>query len=70
MVAWTKARKTVENAELVKAAQVYAMSKKGVEAQYIKHASTWLNGGCWDDEPDARVLSAGEQMIETGFGDE
>ena len=24
------------------------------ERQFIKHASTWLNGGCWDDELEVR----------------
>lgn len=30
----------------------YAAYSRGVEARFIKHPTTWLNRGCWDDEQD------------------
>lgn len=38
--------------ELIAGASFYAMEKKLSDPQYIKHPATWLNGGCWQDEPD------------------
>jgi len=38
--------------QLIAAARFYAMEKKLTDPQYIKHPATWLNGGCWQDEPD------------------
>lgn len=28
----------------------YALHVRGTEERYIKHPTTWLNRGCWDDE--------------------
>lgn len=36
--------------KLIEGANLYALESKGKEAQYIKHPSTWLTGGCWLDE--------------------
>ncbi len=30
--------------------QRYAQHMRGTEERYIKHPTTWLNRGCWDDE--------------------
>jgi len=41
----------------------YALSRKAAEG-FVKNATTWLNGGCWDDEceaapkPESRVATA------------
>lgn len=37
---------------LIDAAQKYAVhvSENCIEEKYIKHPTTWLNQGCWDDE--------------------
>lgn len=37
---------------LVNAAEQYSERMAGSDPQFIKHPSTWLNQGCWDDEPD------------------
>jgi hypothetical protein len=37
-------------AKLLAAAKAYHEAKTGTEAKYIKHPTTWLNNGCWDDE--------------------
>lgn len=33
-------------------ARRYAGERVGQDAKYTKHPSTWLNGRCWEDEPD------------------
>lgn len=33
-------------------AKRYAVERAGQDAKYTKHPSTWLNGRCWEDEPD------------------
>jgi hypothetical protein len=38
--------------QLIAGASFYAMEKKLTEPQFVKHPATWLNGGCWQDEPD------------------
>jgi hypothetical protein len=37
---------------LISGAKFYAMEKKLTDPQYVKHPATWLNAGCWQDEPD------------------
>lgn len=31
----------------------YARERSGQDPTYTKHASTWFNGECWNDQPDA-----------------
>ncbi|MCX4450639.1 helix-turn-helix domain-containing protein [Streptomyces sp. NBC_01789] len=51
--AWIAAIKRGANPErMVDAAAEYARERVGQEAQYTKHPATWLNKGCYDDEPD------------------
>ncbi|MFG3173699.1 helix-turn-helix domain-containing protein [[Kitasatospora] papulosa] len=38
--------------QMVEAAASYARERVGQEAQYTKYPATWLNKGCYDDEPD------------------
>jgi hypothetical protein len=47
--AYAKALKIASPDKLIEGAKRYAAEKVG--DAYIKHPSTWLNGGCWDDEP-------------------
>jgi hypothetical protein len=37
--------------ELLAGAQVYAQARAGQDPQFTKLPTTWLNGGCWADEP-------------------
>ncbi|MFF3998597.1 helix-turn-helix domain-containing protein [Streptomyces cyaneofuscatus] len=51
--AWVAALKRGADPErMVTAAAEYARERVGQEAQYTKHPATWLNKGCYDDEPD------------------
>jgi hypothetical protein len=47
--AFAKALKFTTLDKLLAGARRYAAEKYG--DRYIKHPATWLNGGCWDDEP-------------------
>lgn len=38
--------------QLIAGAYIYAMAQKFSEPEYVKHPATWLNAGCWMDEPD------------------
>ncbi|MCA1185783.1 hypothetical protein LCD36_04860 [Saccharopolyspora sp. 6T] len=64
--AWKKATKAHDADHLVSEAQRWAelWSREGRDKQYIPHASTWLNGERWADEPPApklRAVSGGYQ---------
>jgi hypothetical protein len=37
--------------QLLNGAMRYAAERSNQDPKYTKHASTWLAGGCWDDEP-------------------
>jgi hypothetical protein len=37
--------------ELLAGAMRYAAERSGQDPKYTKHPSTWLQGGCWADEP-------------------
>lgn len=51
--AWSKAIKANDPRELINAAARYAQQQADPQRrQYTKHPATWLNGGCWDDEPE------------------
>lgn len=51
--AWQKAIKATDPQTIIDAAAKYATSVNGKERQFVKHPATWLNGGCWDDEPES-----------------
>jgi hypothetical protein len=55
-------------ARIVAAAKAYAHERKDEEPRYTKYPATWLNNGCYDDEPDPqpgrpplRAVSGGYQ---------
>ncbi len=51
--AWIAAlERGAEPKHMVDAAQAYARERKGQDPQYTKYPATWLNKGCYDDEPD------------------
>lgn len=54
--AWAKAtERGVDPETLVMAARRYAGERAGQDPRYTKHPATWLNGGCWEDEPPPRA---------------
>ena len=51
--AWIAAiERGADPARIVAAATAYAHERKGQDPQYTKYPATWLNKGCYDDEPD------------------
>lgn len=51
--AWTSALKRTDPATLIAGAMRYAAERTGQDSTYTKHPATWLNKGCWTDEPAA-----------------
>lgn len=51
--AWKSAVETVSEETMIDAAKRYAKYHEavGTDQQYIKHPTTWLNGGEWDSVP-------------------
>jgi hypothetical protein len=56
--AWLKALLAVKKparaalaAAILEGAKRYAKERAGQDAKFTRHPSTWLNGGCWEDEP-------------------
>ena len=51
--AWNRAAKLADPRELINAAARYAQQQADPWLrQFTKHPATWLNGGCWEDEPE------------------
>jgi DNA-binding transcriptional ArsR family regulator len=40
---------------IIAAAKTYAHERMGQDAQFTKYPATWLNKGCYDDEPDPQA---------------
>lgn len=56
--AWTKAVKIHDPREIINGAARYAQQQSRPDLKpYTKHPATWLNDGCWDDEPALPPLS-------------
>jgi hypothetical protein len=56
---------------LVAGAERYAAERFGDDPRFTKHPSTWLNAGCWNDEPQKPVkpkFGAGFQGFFNGGG--
>jgi hypothetical protein len=51
VLSWTRALKLAEPATIIAAAERYAGERAGKDPTYTKHPATWLNHGCWTDEP-------------------
>lgn len=43
--------------QLLAGAMRYAAERSGQDPRYTKHPSTWLNGGCWADEPATAITT-------------
>lgn len=53
MKAWIAAiERGAEPKHIVDAATAYAHERKDQDSKYTKYPATWLNKGCYDDEPD------------------
>ncbi len=54
--AWKKAKDKPDIEIIIRAikSQKQSAQWRKENGQYIKHPTTWLNGGCWDDEPDKK----------------
>jgi hypothetical protein len=51
--AFAKALQRAGADELIAGARRYAGERSGQDQKFTKHPATWLNKGCWGDEPSA-----------------
>lgn len=49
--AYAAALKKTDHAALMAGITAYAASREGEDPQFTKHPASWLNGECWEDEP-------------------
>lgn len=50
MKAYKRALKLVPPDTILRGAERYAEKRRGEDINFTKHPTTWLNGGCWDDD--------------------
>ena len=50
--AWDKARKLVPIPVIQAGVERYARELAGQDIKFAKYPATWLNAGCWADDPD------------------
>jgi hypothetical protein len=58
--AWDQAIKIATAEEIIAGAHRYAAERADQDQKYTKHPTTWLNGGCWMDEPVEREMNYAE----------
>jgi biotin operon repressor len=46
--------------DILAGAMRYAAERQSQDPRFTKHASTWLRGGCWADEPDGPAPAAAQ----------
>jgi hypothetical protein len=61
--AWAKAIREASPEEIISAAAEYAGWVERSGTAYVKYPATWLNKGCWTDEP-----AAGQEQVTTEHG--
>ncbi|MEW2578400.1 hypothetical protein [Streptomyces syringium] len=52
---------------MLAAAQAYARERADEDPKYTKHPATWLNKGCYDDEPDTAAKSNHLRAVSGGY---
>jgi hypothetical protein len=73
--AYAKARERVSAETLLAGVRAYASDPNRVP-EFTKHPATWLNGGCWDDDPlparggsqpdhGQRALAKGRELLQS-----
>lgn len=48
----------------------YAAERSGQDPRWTKHPATWLNGGCWSDEPTTSIGSGSPAHAAPGGGND
>lgn len=68
-LAWIAAvRRGIDPQHMVDGAQRYARERAGEESQFTKYPATWLNKGCYDDEPDPQPEPNGRPQLKAVSG--
>ena len=68
-LAWIAAiRRGIDPQHMVDGAQRYARERAGEDSQFTKYPATWLNKGCYDDEPDPQPEPGGRPQLKAVSG--
>lgn len=67
--AFRAARKHVALEAILAGLSRYVESRRGENPEFTKHASTWLNGQCWTDEPETKRVSKQSSPQQSEFDD-
>lgn len=68
-LAWIAAiRRGVDPQHMVDSSQRYAHERAGEDVQFTKYPATWLNKGCYDDEPDPQPQPNGRPHLKAVSG--
>lgn len=62
--AYRRAMKSTPAIEILSGAMRYAAERTGQDEKFTKHPATWLNGGCWADEPARKADGTGSSLVE------
>ena len=64
---WQNITKTTTPSLLIEGVKKFAKAMEGTEKKYIKHPTTWLNAGSWDDDhtntPPEQELSRDQRWM-------
>lgn len=67
--AWIAAiKRGADPQHMVDRAQAYARERFGQDPKYTKYPATWLNKGCYDDEPDPQPAPGGRPPLRAVSG--
>ena len=67
--AWiTAIRRGIDPQHMVNGAQRYARERATKDPQFTKYPATWLNKGCYDDEPDSPPDTTGRPQLKAVAG--
>jgi Protein of unknown function (DUF1376) len=66
--AFEKAKKRAKVERIMSGVKAYAKRRKGEDPQYTKLPTTWLNGDCWNDEPNKEPPKMGGGYVPLGVG--
>ena len=64
--AWERAVRHTDPLVIIDGAKRYAEEKRTEDPMFVKHPATWLNGECWEDEPDVKHAE-GEDRLRRHF---
>lgn len=60
--AFDKACRQADPEQIIKAMELFAITQRDTDPQFIPHPTSWLNQGRWEDEPDHQPENIHDQL--------